>query len=213
MNRLEVSGLTKRYGNGTEVLRGVSLDLGPGAFCLLGKNGAGKSTLLRILATVDRATAGTVYFNGADAVRSPAVLRRSLGYLPQDAGVYPNLSAVEFLLYVAALKGVGVRRAVRQIGELVERFGLGDVRARPLGACSGGMRQRVGIAQALLGDPALLVFDEPTVGLDAQRRAVFLQLVADAARERIVIVSTHLAGDVEAIAGRTGTLAGGRLVA
>jgi ABC-2 type transport system ATP-binding protein len=210
VNRLVLDRVTKRYANGHETVRDVSLDLAAGVCCLVGKNGAGKSTLLRMLATVDRATSGTIRWNGIDVARAPGVLRRSLGYLPQDAGVYPSLSAPEFLMYVAALKGIGVRFALRQIGELIEYFGLGEVRSRPLGAYSGGMRQRVGIAQALLGDPQLLIFDEPTAGLDADHRARFLQKIAGA-RDRIVILSTHLAEDVAAVADRVAIVEEGRL--
>ncbi len=213
MNRLEIEALTKRYRRGMQALRGISLDIGPGVLGLLGPNGAGKSTLMRIVATVLKPTSGTVRWNGADVVREPDALRANLGYLPQDAGVYPNLSAREFLRYVAALKGMSSNGAERKIGELLEELNLSSAGNRPLGAFSGGMKQRVGIAQALLNDPQVLIVDEPTVGLDPEERSRFRELMAGIAGERIVILSTHIVSDVETIAERVVMMAGGLPIA
>jgi ABC-type multidrug transport system ATPase subunit len=153
-----------------------------------------------------------VLWNGADAVRSPDVLRVGLGYLPQDFGVYPNLSAVEFLEYMAAVKGIDGRAARRRIEELLVLVNLADARKRPLGGYSGGMRQRIGIAQALLNDPELLIVDEPTVGLDPEERVRFRNLLSDLGGERIVILSTHIVSDVEATATGIALIDRGRLL-
>ena len=180
---------------------------------LLGPNGAGKSTLMRILATVLRPTGGSATWNGIDLVREPDRLRVELGYLPQDFGVYPNLNPVEFLEYLAAAKGLDPGAARRRIDLLLELVNLADARKRPLGGFSGGMRQRVGIAQALLNDPRLLIVDEPTAGLDPEERVRFRQLLSDLAGERVVILSTHIVSDVEAVASTIALIAQGRLLA
>lgn len=198
--RLTITNLSKQYRPGLWGLRGFTLELGPGVLGLLGPNGAGKSTLMRMLATVTRPTVGTIVWDGIDVVRSPDALRAVLGYLPQDFGVYPNLNAVEFLAYIAAIKGLDSRAARRRIDELLQVLNLVDAARRPLGSYSGGMKQRVGIAQALLNDPQLLIVDEPTVGLDPEERVRFRNLLSDLAGERIVILSTHIVTDVEAAA-------------
>ncbi len=198
--RLTIEGLGKRYRGGTWGLRGVDLELGPGVVGLLGPNGAGKSTLLRLLATISRPTEGRVLWNGEDIVARPEPLRRVLGYLPQDFGVYPNLTAREFLAYLAAAKGLARAAARQRIEALLELVALRDDAGRPLGGFSGGMRQRVGIAQALLADPQLLVVDEPTTGLDPEERVRFRNLLSDLSGERIVILSTHIVPDVESVA-------------
>jgi ABC-2 type transport system ATP-binding protein len=213
MNGLEIEALTKRYRKGTQALDGVSLTIGPGVLGLLGPNGAGKSTLMRILATVLNPTTGNIRWNGVDVVRNPEALRSSLGYLPQDAGVYPNLSAREFLRYVAALKGMGANAAERQIDDLLDELNLASAGNRPLGAFSGGMKQRVGIAQALLNDPQVAIVDEPTVGLDPEERSRFRELIGGIAGERIVILSTHIVSDVETIAERVVMISNGAIVA
>ncbi|HTQ80595.1 MAG TPA: ATP-binding cassette domain-containing protein, partial [Thermoanaerobaculia bacterium] len=176
--RLTIEKASKIYKGGAAALSDFSLDLQPGVLGLLGPNGAGKSTLMRILATVTRPTSGRILWNGEDTVSSPAALRASLGYLPQDFGVYPNLSAVEFLEYLAAVKGVPARVARGRIAELLSLVNLTEAARRPLGGYSGGMRQRVGIAQALLNDPRLLIVDEPTVGLDPEERVRFRNLLS-----------------------------------
>jgi ABC-type multidrug transport system ATPase subunit len=194
-------------------LRDVSLALGPGVLGLLGPNGAGKSTLMRILATVTRATTGRVTWNGTDIARSPDAVRATLGYLPQDFGVYPNLNAVEFLEYIAAIKGLSGRAARRRIDELLHLVNLVESARRPLGGYSGGMRQRVGIAQALLNDPQLLIVDEPTAGLDPEERVRFRNLLSDLSNQRIVILSTHIVSDVEATASDIAIIRQGQLLA
>ena len=197
---MSIQNVSKQYSNRNWGLRDFTLEIGPGVLGLLGPNGAGKSTLMRILATITKATAGSVTWNGKDIARSPDDLRAVLGYLPQDFGVYPNLSAVEFLEYMAAIKGLDSKSAKRRIDELLQVVNLVEAAKRPLGGYSGGMKQRVGIAQALLNDPQLLIVDEPTVGLDPEERVRFRNLLSDLSGERIVILSTHIVSDVEATA-------------
>jgi ABC-type multidrug transport system ATPase subunit len=181
-------------------------------FGLLGPNGAGKSTLMRILATVTQATEGRVLWNGTNIAIAPGILRSVLGYLPQDFGVYPNLSGREFLEYLAAVKGLDGPSARRRIVELLELVNLTEAARRPLGGYSGGMRQRIGIAQALLNDPQLLIVDEPTAGLDPEERLRFRNLLSELSGERIVILSTHIVSDIEAVATHIAVIRGGRLV-
>ncbi|HVO56886.1 MAG TPA: ABC transporter ATP-binding protein [Dongiaceae bacterium] len=211
--QLALEKVSKLYGGRLQALREFQLELKPGVLGLLGPNGAGKSTLMRILATITRPSAGRVLWNGTDTAREPDALRKVLGYLPQDFGVYPHLSALEFLEYLAAVKGLEQRGARRRITELLELVNLADVAKRPLGGFSGGMRQRVGIAQALLNDPQLLIVDEPTAGLDPEERVRFRNLLSELAGERIVILSTHIVSDVEAVATSIALIAHGRLVA
>ena len=211
--KLAIEGVGKRYRRDFWGLRGFSLDLGPGVLGLLGPNGAGKSTLMRILATITKPSEGHASWNGADIVREPDRLRAVLGYLPQDFGVYPNLNAVEFLEYIAAVKGIGRAAARRRIEELLVLVNLTEARKRPLGGYSGGMKQRIGIAQALLNDPRLLIVDEPTVGLDPEERVRFRNLLSDIGGERIVILSTHIVSDVEAVATSIAIVDRGRLLA
>jgi ABC-type multidrug transport system ATPase subunit len=196
---LEIRNLSKAY-KGVRALEDFNLKLTPGILGLLGPNGAGKSTLMRMLATITKPTQGTILWNGQDVVKDPEGLRSVLGYLPQDFGVYPNLSAQEFLEYMAAIKGVSGVKARRKISGLLDLVNLRDAARRPLGGYSGGMRQRVGIAQALLNNPQLLIVDEPTVGLDPEERVRFRNLLSDLSGERIVILSTHIVSDVESTA-------------
>ncbi len=198
--QLTVNNLGKQYKRDFWGLKDFSLDIKPGIFGLLGPNGAGKSTFMRMLATITKPTNGTITWNGMDVVKSPDILRDVLGYLPQDFGVYPNLSAIEFLEYMAAIKGLDAVTAKRRIEELLQLTNLVEAAKRPLGGYSGGMKQRVGIAQALLNDPQLLIVDEPTVGLDPEERVRFRNLLSDLSGERIVILSTHIVSDVEATA-------------
>ena len=209
---LTIENVSKVYRGGVTALQDFSLSLGPGVVGLLGPNGAGKSTLMRILATVTRTTRGRVLWNGADLAREPNGLRRELGYLPQDFGIYPNLNPVEFLRYIAAAKGIPSGAARRRIGELLQLVNLTEARKRPLGGFSGGMRQRVGIAQALLNDPKVLIVDEPTAGLDPEERVRFRNLLGDLSGERIIILSTHIVSDVEAIATSIAIIGQGRLL-
>ena len=209
---LEIQGLTRSYGR-TLALDGVSLCVGPGVLGLLGPNGAGKTTLMSILATVTRPSAGTFAWQGRDGLRDPLAVRRELGYLPQDFGLHGQLTAREFLRYVGRLKGLSGRTLERRLGELLEVVNLRSAADRRLSGYSGGMRQRVGIAQALLGDPRLLIVDEPTVGLDPEERLRFRNLLSEIAHGRVVILSTHIVSDVEAVAERIAVLRRGRLVA
>jgi ABC-type multidrug transport system ATPase subunit len=211
--KLEIENVSKRYRRDVLALDSFSLELKPGVLGLLGPNGAGKTTLMSILATITKATEGRVLWNGTDIARHPDMLRAVLGYLPQDFGVYPNLSAVEFLQYLAAVKGLDAATAARRIEGLLELVNLTDVRKRPLGGFSGGMKQRIGIAQALLNDPQLLIVDEPTAGLDPEERVRFRNLLSDLSGERIVILSTHIVSDVEATATDIALIAKGSLVA
>ena len=212
MNLL-IDSVGKQYRGNVWGLQNISLRLRPGVLGLLGPNGAGKSTLMRILATVTRPTRGCVLWNDADALSSPDRLRMVLGYLPQDFGIYPQLSAFEFLEYLAAVKGLEPFSARRRVDELLSVVNLTDVRDRPLGGFSGGMRQRVGIAQALLNNPQLLIVDEPTAGLDPEERVRFRNLLSELSGERIVILSTHIVSDVEAVATDIAILNHGLLLA
>jgi ABC-type multidrug transport system ATPase subunit len=209
---LNIQHVGKRYRGNVWGLRDFNLVLGPCVLGLLGPNGAGKSTLMRILATITKASEGKVTWNGVNIAREPDSLRAVLGYLPQDFGVYPHLNAIEFLTYMAALKGVKGSAGRQRIDELLQVVNLTEARKRLLGGYSGGMKQRIGIAQALLNDPQLLIVDEPTVGLDPEERARFRTLLSDLAGERIVILSTHIVSDVEATATYVVIMNHGRLL-
>src|SRR5258708_7506400 len=211
--KLHIEDVGKRYRGNVWGLQNFSLEPGPGVLGLLGPNGAGKSTLMRILATITRTSTGTVTWDGEDITRHPDALRSVLGYLPQDFGVYPHLTAVEFLEYMAAIKGLDGKAARKRIEELLLVVNLVEARKRRLGEYSGGMKQRIGIAQALLNDPQLLIVDEPTVGLDPEERVRFRNLLSDLAGERIVILSTHIVSDVEATATGIALIDQGRLLA
>ena len=208
---LSIDCISKQYPNKVWGLKEFSLTLQPGIIGLVGPNGAGKTTLMRILATITHPTQGSVCWNGADVAKNPDGLRGVLGYLPQDFGVYPNLNAVEFLEYMAAAKGLDGASARCRIDELLQLVNLAGAARRPLGGYSGGMKQRVGIAQALLNDPQLLIVDEPTVGLDPEERVRFRNLLSDLSGGRIVLFSTHIISDVEATATRIVLIRQGRL--
>jgi ABC-type multidrug transport system ATPase subunit len=210
--KLVIEGASKRYGGDVWGLRDFSLTLVPSVLALVGPNGAGKSTLMRILATITKPTEGKVTWKGVDIAQSPDELRQVLGYLPQDFGVYPNLNAIEFLEYIAALKGLDASAARIRIHELLHVVNLFDVRKQLLGGYSGGMKQRLGIAQALLNDPELLIVDEPTAGLDPEARVRFRNLLSELAGERIVILSTHIVSDAEATATEIALINKGRLL-
>jgi ABC-type multidrug transport system ATPase subunit len=211
--KLSIENVGKCYRGNVWALRRFSLELKPGVLGLLGPNGAGKTTLMSILATITRATEGKVTWNDTDLATNPNTLRNVLGYLPQDFGVYPNLNTQEFLEYLAAVKGLDATAARRRIDQLLNLVNLADVRSRPLGGFSGGMKQRVGIAQALLNDPQLLIVDEPTAGLDPEERVRFRNLLSELSGERIVILSTHIVSDVEATATDIALISNGALVA
>ena len=211
--KLSIERVSKQYRGKVWALRDFTLELRPGVLGLLGPNGAGKTTLMSILATITRATQGRVLWNDTDLAENPDAIRAVLGYLPQDFGVYPNLNAVEFLEYLAAVKGLDAAASRRRIDELLNLVNLADVRKRPLGGYSGGMKQRIGIAQALLNDPQLLIVDEPTAGLDPEERVRFRNLLSELSGERIIILSTHIVSDVEATATDIALISSGTLVA
>jgi ABC-type multidrug transport system ATPase subunit len=210
--QLAIECVSKHYKRKAWALREFSLQLGPGVVGLLGPNGAGKSTLMRILATVSKPTEGRVTWNGVDIATNPDAVRETLGYLPQDFGVYPHLTAVEFLGYLAAAKGLPLARTRKRIDELLVLVNLTEVQNQPVGGFSGGMRQRVGIAQALLNDPRFLIVDEPTAGLDPEERVRFRDLLTTLSGDRIVLLSTHIVSDVEAVASSIALIAEGQLI-
>lgn len=208
---LSVDRLTKHYGSKIAV-DCVSVALKPGIYGLLGENGAGKTTLMRMLCAILESTSGEVFLDGREIVSMGAEYRDILGYLPQDFGYYPNYTAREFLLYMAALKGIPRDRAKKRAEELLEVAGLSEVAAKKIKTLSGGRKQRVGIAQALLNHPKLLILDEPTAGLDPKERVRFRNLISDYAAGRIVILSTHIVSDIEAIADEVLLMKKGKLV-
>lgn len=197
---LQLEAVTYRYGSGQRAVSNLSLRIEPGILGLLGPNGAGKSTLMRMLATLNRPTDGRILWGDVDIANDPNALRARLGYLPQEFGAYPALSAREFLRYLAAVKGLPHAHTAVRVDECLELVGLAASADKRIGTFSGGMRQRVGIAQALLNDPMLLIVDEPTVGLDPEERLRFRNLLTDLAGQRLVILSTHIVSDIEASA-------------
>lgn len=210
MQSLQTENLTKCYREQTTV-RDVTLTLGPGVYGLLGANGAGKTTLMRMLCGILEPSAGTVRYGGADIARLGEEYRALLGYLPQNFGFYPDFTGPEFLRYIAALKGLTRAETARRIPALLEQVGLADAGKKKLRAYSGGMRQRLGIAQAMLNDPQVLILDEPTAGLDPRERVRFRNLIADYAKGRTVLLSTHIVSDVEAIADEILLMKAGRI--
>ena len=209
---LTIENLTHVYGNGTRALDGVSLSIPKGMFGLLGPNGAGKSTLMRSIATLQTPTSGSIRFGDIDVIRTPDQLRRVLGYLPQDFGVYPRVSAYDMLDHMAVLKGISNGRDRKQTVEaLLNQVNLWPVRRKALAGFSGGMRQRFGIAQALIGNPELIIVDEPTAGLDPEERNRFLNLLAEVGENVVIILSTHIVEDVTDMCPRMAVLAGGKI--
>ena len=196
---LSIDRLTKHYGSKIAV-DCVSATLKPGVYGLLGANGAGKTTLMRMLCAILEATSGEVLLDGKDVISMGGDYRNVLGYLPQDFGYYPNYTAMEFMMYIAALKGIPKKIARKQAERLLEEVGLINVANKKVRTFSGGMKQRVGIAQALLNNPDILILDEPTAGLDPKERVRFRNLLSDYAGDKIVILSTHIVSDIEAIA-------------
>jgi ABC-type multidrug transport system ATPase subunit len=214
MGMLSITDLTHIYGNGVRALDGVNLTIPPGMFGLLGPNGAGKSTLMRTVATLQSPTSGSVVFNDMDVIAAPDRLRQTLGYLPQDFGVYPRVSARAMLDHMAVLKGFGASKERKNIVDgLLNQVNLWDVRNKAIAGFSGGMRQRFGIAQALIGNPQLIIVDEPTAGLDPEERNRFLNLLAAIGDTVVVILSTHIVEDVADLCPRMAILAGGKIVA
>ena len=206
---LKVETVSKRFRGGNYGVRDVSLDLSSGVIGLLGPNGAGKTTLMQMIATITRPTGGRIFFEGADIAKRPNDLRRKLGYLPQDFGVYDNLTAREFLTYFAALKGIHSKTRVH---EMLETVNLHTVSDRALGGFSGGMKQRLGIAQALINDPTLVIVDEPTAGLDPEERVRFRNVLSEMGFGKLVILSTHIVSDIESVATQIAVMKEGRLV-
>ncbi|HSS00888.1 MAG TPA: ABC transporter ATP-binding protein [Kofleriaceae bacterium] len=211
---LAIAGLSHSYDNRTRALDEVTLEIPRGMFGLLGPNGAGKSTLMRCVATLQIPTAGSIAFDGIDVLAEPERLRAVLGYLPQDFGVYPRVSAYDMLDHLAVLKGVTGRGERRETVEaLLQQANLWEVRKKALAGFSGGMRQRFGIAQALIGRPRLIIVDEPTAGLDPEERNRFSNLLAEVGENMVVILSTHIVEDVTDLCSRVALLIGGRIVA
>ena len=209
---LTIRNLSKTYANGVQALSDVSLDIPRGMFGLLGPNGAGKSTLMRTLATLQEADAGSATLDGLDVLRQKDAVRKVLGYLPQEFGVYPRISAETLLDHLARLKGIADRRERREVvAALLRQTNLWDVRKRRLGTFSGGMRQRFGIAQALLGEPRLIIVDEPTAGLDPEERNRFLNLLSEIGENVVVILSTHIVEDVTDLCTRMAIIAQGEV--
>lgn len=211
--KLEIQQVSKQYAKGKYGVKDLSLTLENGVFGLLGPNGAGKSTLLKMIATVSKPSNGVIYLNKNNIIKDPNFARKTIGFLPQDFGVYPNLNAFEFLRYIAAMKGVAGPKLETRITQLIEGLNLMAVAKQNIGRYSGGMKQRVGIAQALLNDPKLIIFDEPTVGLDPDERVGFRHLVAELASEAIVILSSHIVSDIATISDRVGIMKEGQLLA
>jgi ABC-2 type transport system ATP-binding protein len=210
---LQIRDLSKTYSNGVQALKNVSLDIPNGMFGLLGPNGAGKSTLMRTIATLQDPDKGTIRLNGLDVLSDKQTARRQLGYLPQEFGIYPKVSAEALLDHFAVLKGVVARLERRSLVEaLLRQVNLWDVRKRKLGTFSGGMRQRFGIAQALIGSPTLIIVDEPTAGLDPEERNRFLNLLAEIGENVVVILSTHIVEDVTDLCPRMAIIALGQVL-
>jgi ABC-type multidrug transport system ATPase subunit len=210
---LRIEGLSKTYPNGTKAVQDVSLDIPPGMFGLLGPNGAGKSTLMRIVATLQDPDTGSVRLGEIDVLRDKPALRRTLGYLPQEFGLYPKVSAQDLLDHFAVLEGILDRRERRSVVDaLMKQTNLWQARKVKLGEYSGGMRQRFGIAVALLGDPKLIIVDEPTAGLDPEERVRFLNLLAELGRDSVVILSTHIVDDVSELCSRMAIIDEGRIM-
>jgi ABC-2 type transport system ATP-binding protein len=211
---LRIQGLTHTYDNGTRALEAVNLEIPRGMYGLLGPNGAGKSTLMRCVATLQTPTAGAIAFDGIDVLAQPQKLREQLGYLPQDFGVYPRVSALDLLDHLAVLKGIAGRGERRETVErLLQQVNLWPVRTKAVAGFSGGMRQRFGIAQALIGQPRLIIVDEPTAGLDPEERNRFNNLLSEIGESVVVILSTHIVDDVTDLCSRMAIMAGGRIVA
>jgi ABC-2 type transport system ATP-binding protein len=210
---LKISQLSKTYPNGVKALNNVNLEIPAGMFGLLGPNGAGKSSLMRTIATLQQPDTGSISLDGLDVLAKPAELRKQLGYLPQDFGVYPRISAQDMLDHLASLKGFSDSKQRKEIvTALLAQTNLMDVRKKAIAGFSGGMRQRFGIAQALIGDPQLIIVDEPTAGLDPEERNRFLNLLSDIGENKVVILSTHIVEDVTNLCPQMAVIARGEIV-
>lgn len=209
--KLITKNISKNYGK-KQVLQDFSLELDQGIIGLLGPNGAGKSTLMKIWASALKPTGGQLFLDDIDLLKRPKYLRQNLGYLPQDFGIYPNLTAKEFLTYLGTIKGLSGRSLSDRVDALLESVNLTDVASTPIGGFSGGMRQRIGIAQVLLNDPKLMIFDEPTVGLDPSERIRFREMLMRLSRDKIIIVSSHIVSEISSIANQVVIMKKGSLL-
>ncbi|CAL2080444.1 ABC transporter ATP-binding protein [Tenacibaculum sp. 190524A02b] len=213
MNTLKIQDISKEYPNGVKALNQVALTITNGLFGLLGPNGAGKSSLMRTIATLQEPTSGSIFFNDVDIVKSPQFLRSQLGYLPQEFGVYPKISAQDLLNHLAVLKGItNTQERKEQVTALLQQTNLYQHRKKSVHTFSGGMRQRFGIAQALLGNPQLIIVDEPTAGLDPEERNRFLNLLSEIGENVIVILSTHIVEDVRDLCQNMAILQQGKII-
>lgn len=210
--KLVLENVTKKYKDKIAV-QNISAELYSGQLIgLIGKNGAGKTTLLKLLSTIAKPTSGHIFLNNQDIVKSPDAMRNVIGYLPQEVFIYPNLTAFEYLNYIASIKGMKRSEALSQINDLLTYFHLADVQNKRLGSYSGGMKQRVGIICALLGNPQIIIIDEPTTGLDPEERVTIRNMLSGLSKERIVILSTHIVSDIEAVASQILILKKGSLI-
>lgn len=210
--KLVLENISKKYKDKTAI-QNVSAELYSGQLIgLIGKNGAGKTTLLKLIATIMKPTSGRILLDNQDIVKKPNIIRNMIGYLPQDVSVYPNLTVLEYLSYIASVKGLRKKEAEEQINDLLLNFHLENARNKRMGSCSGGMKQRVGIICALLNNPQIIIIDEPTTGLDPEERIAVRNILSGLAKERIVILSTHIVSDIEAVASRIMMLQHGNLV-
>jgi len=209
---LNLTGISKTYPGGVHALQDIHLDVPRGMFGLLGPNGAGKSSLMRTIATLQQPDGGSITFNGINILQDKTALRRTLGYLPQEFGAYPRTSALTMLKYLAALKGIHSSQQRQVVETLLIKTNLWDARNKSIDKFSGGMKQRYGIAQALLGNPALLIVDEPTAGLDPAERRRFQNILAEVGEETVVILSTHIVDDVEELCGQMAIMGRGRIL-
>jgi len=213
MNTLLINDLTKTYPNGVKVLDGINLKITNGMFGLLGANGAGKSSLMRTIASLQEPSSGSIYFNDIDVVKQPNEIRKKLGYLPQEFGVYPKISAEKLLNHLAALKGIlDNKERKEQVTALLQQVNLYQHRKKAVHTFSGGMRQRFGIAQALLANPKLIIVDEPTAGLDPEESNRFLNLLSEIGENVIVILSTHIVEDVRDLCPKMAILSNGKII-
>ena len=209
---LILKDVSKKYNRDKFGVVDFSLTLNNGIIGLLGPNGAGKSTLMKMIASISNPTSGSITLDGTDIAKHPNTMRQILGYLPQDFGVYPNLTGYEFLEYIAALKGIGGVNLKAKVLQLLESVNLSEASKKPIGTYSGGMKQRIGIAQVLLNDPKILIFDEPTVGLDPEERVRFRNLISELANDCIIILSSHIVSDIETIADEVVIMKNGKLI-
>src|SRR5688572_8808461 len=210
---LSIRNISKTYANGVQALNNISLDIPPGMYGLLGPNGAGKSTLMRTLATLQEPDEGSIHFGNIDVLKQKEELQKTLGYLPQDFGLHPKAKAEELLNYFAIMKGIKEKRSRREVvAALLKQTNLWDVRRQKLGGFSGGMRQRFGVAIAMLGNPKLIIVDEPTGGLDPAERVRFLNLLSEMGENRVVILSTHIVEDVTELCTRMAVINKGEIL-